>query len=134
MVSTALRAHVHEVALSPFLTAAFSIETKTDRLVIRGASIATLRRFVELLLLVAVVSLAILLALTPALGYVTNKPEGTRLQGGSGRPRICYQMDGPRDFHDGGGLYAHRDDGLENGGNMQRENPENGYATKSGRS
>ena len=46
----------------------------------------------------------VLPAETPALGYVTNKPEGTRLQGGSGRPRICYQMDGPRDFHDGGGL------------------------------
>ena len=33
-----------------------------------------------------------------------TKPEGERVLGGTGQPRKCYQIDGAKDFHDGGGV------------------------------
>ncbi|OLP78827.1 Polyadenylate-binding protein, cytoplasmic and nuclear [Symbiodinium microadriaticum] len=37
-------------------------------------------------------------------GYQVNQPEGSRLQGGFGPPRVCQQLGATKDFHDGGGL------------------------------
>ena len=39
-----------------------------------------------------------------SLGHCTNQPECPRLLGGHGPSRKCYQNDGIKDFHDGGGL------------------------------
>ena len=36
--------------------------------------------------------------------YQVNQPEGSRLQGGFGPPRVCQQLGATKDFHDGGGL------------------------------
>ncbi len=36
--------------------------------------------------------------------FPINQPEGARLAGGEGPPRVCDIPGGPRDFHDGGGL------------------------------
>ena len=38
------------------------------------------------------------------LGYKVNEPEGPLLLGGTGPPKKCFQNDGIKDFHDGGGL------------------------------
>ena len=40
----------------------------------------------------------------PADTFPICQPEGTRVLGGFGPPRICDLPGGPRDFHDGGGL------------------------------